>query len=318
MSYFPYVKGEFYDLYAFRDTAELLARRRFTPIIEPVNEYLGGLAPTIEILNLANVTPVVVVNPEFCSDNDYEKVISNLNQEIRSYNNFTVGLRLHAKMCPKFVLEVCQKLNSRNVALIHTDFNPDIGFVNELWKRNNVEANIFILDDCGRLYVKRYERFNNKVLIRDGKKYKNELNSYPDFEFFSDLHITYKDYNAKGFGDYLMIGKNAKDTFRNPLISSIHLTFLDHERDNAMYTYHFISDTDKKYFDPTSIFLSALSKLIKFIDSSKSIIYETSALHKFRKLAENSYFPGSGYINQLSIRHHIETLAYYSKLEKVI
>ena len=311
MSYFPYVKGEFYDLYAFRDTADLLARRSFTPIIEPVNDILGALARTVQVLNDASVTPIVVVNPGYGSDDDYHGVMSSLSKEIKCNNKYTVGLRLHDKMCPELVLETCKILGTYDVALIHSGFIPSNGFVDKMMSLTNVTANIFILEDCGRLYVKKFNNFRNKILVRDGVRIRDGKNDYPESEFFSDLHITFEDEKANGFGDYLTMGKNGEYTDRNFMRFSIHLTFLDAERDNAMFMYHFFPDEDMKFISTSAMFLNALSKLFNIVDNANQTYYETEALRIFRRLNDKQHCPGLGYIHQVSMMHHIETLAYH-------
>ena len=41
--YFPYFRGKQYELVTIRETAELMAKSKFVPIIEPVKESLRGL-----------------------------------------------------------------------------------------------------------------------------------------------------------------------------------------------------------------------------------------------------------------------------------
>lgn len=282
-----------------------------------MNENLGGLAWTVQALNAASVTPIIVVNPRYGSDDDYHGVMSSLSKEIKCSNEYTVGLRLHPKMCPELALETCKRLDAYEVALIHSGFNPSNGFVDKMKSLTNITANIFILEDCGRMYVKKFNHFGNIVLVRDGVRIRDRQKDYPESEFFGDLHITFEDDKANGFGDYLSMGKNGEYIDRNFFRFSIHLTFLDAERDNAMFMYHFFPDEELKFISTNSMFLNALSKLFNIVDNVNQTFYKTEALRIFRKLYDKQHCTGLVYIHQLSMMHHIETLAYHSTNGKV-
>lgn len=60
--YYPYFRGKQFELIAIRESAELIARSGFVPIIEPVRESLGGLNKTLEFLAEAGAGAIVVVN----------------------------------------------------------------------------------------------------------------------------------------------------------------------------------------------------------------------------------------------------------------
>ena len=92
---------------------------------------------------------------------------------------------------------------------------------------------------------------------------------------------------------------------------AIHLTFIDPEKDDVMYIYHFVSDTRDTPTDPAGKFAQALKKLIDKLESGKSKLHETSAIQEFRELHAKGHFPGLGYVKKLSMKHHIETLAHY-------
>lgn len=94
---------------------------------------------------------------------------------------------------------------------------------------------------------------------------------------------------------------------------AIHLTFIDRDKDDVMYIYHFVSDTKDTPTDPAGKFAQALSKLITKLDSGDSGIFEGAAIEEFRGLHAKGHFPGLGYVKKLSMKHHIETLANYLK-----
>jgi hypothetical protein len=89
------------------------------------------------------------------------------------------------------------------------------------------------------------------------------------------------------------------------------LTFIDPDKDDAMFIYHFVSKTRDTPTDPAGKFAEALDKLITKLDSGTSMLFETSAISEFRELHARGHFPGLGYVKKLSMKHHIETLANY-------
>lgn len=130
-------------------------------------------------------------------------------------------------------------------------------------------------------------------------------------EEFSDLHVTYDDLGMNGFGDFLIVGDVYSEGGGPAYAVAIHLTFIDPDKDDVMYIYHFVSDTKDTPTDPAGKFGQALAKLIKTLDSGTSKLLETEAIKEFRGLHEKGHFPGLGYVKKLSMKHHIETLAAY-------
>ena len=61
--YRPYFRGKQYELITIRETADLLAKANFVPIIEPVKETLSGLTRALKAICDANGKVIVVVNP---------------------------------------------------------------------------------------------------------------------------------------------------------------------------------------------------------------------------------------------------------------
>jgi hypothetical protein len=61
--YHPYFRGKQFELITIRETAELLAKKNFVPVIEPVRESLGGLKKTLSTVCDAGGRAIVIVNP---------------------------------------------------------------------------------------------------------------------------------------------------------------------------------------------------------------------------------------------------------------
>lgn len=114
-----------------------------------------------------------------------------------------------------------------------------------------------------------------------------------------------------GFGDFLIVGNEFHEGGGPAYAVAIHLTFIDPDKDDAMYIYHFVSKTKDTPTDPAGKFGEALQKLIEKLESGDSKLLETTAIKEFRELHEKGHFPGLGYIKKLSMNHHIETIADY-------
>ena len=136
------------------------------------------------------------------------------------------------------------------------------------------------------------------------KKGKNE--DYPDNEFFSDLHLVYDEEHYKGFGDFLIVGDTYSPTGGPAYAVAIHLTYIDN--DEEIWVKHFVSDTNGTPVDPAGKFIEALEKLVRYVDSDESEIFESEALAEFKDLYKNKNFPGLGYVKKLSMKHHIELI----------
>ena len=115
----------------------------------------------------------------------------------------------------------------------------------------------------------------------------------------------------EGFGDFLIVGDNYSETGGPAYAVAIHLTFIDPDKDDSMWIYHFVSERQDTPTDPAGKFAEALEKMMRILDRRNSKILETSAVKEFRDLHRQGHFPGLGYVKKLSMNHHVETLAHY-------
>ena len=311
MSYYPYLRGNLSDLLTLRDTAKLMARHNFTPIIEAKLDQLYSVRDTIDRLNREKVKPIVILNPYSEHSRHSEISAHNHWQHLGKSNKYTLGLQLHSDMCSELAIEICRRNRDRKIALIHTGFRASNGFAYEIKSIPNVKTNVFIESDCGKLYMEKFNFLQENILIRDGLKFRSEYSNCPNSEFFSDLHITYNQEKVIGFGDFLSVGRVSEKYKYPEKTYSINLTYLEPKHDNAMFVYHFLSDKNVTPKSRGSLFLSALSKLINAVDSKDSNIFKTKAIEQFQELNATKYYPGVSFVRQLLLTHHIETLSHY-------
>lgn len=305
--YYPYFRGKQFELVSIREKAKLIADSSFVPIIEPVRESLNGLQKALDAIREADGEAVVIINPSY---GDHQsgglEITTLLESEYSNYNKIRAGILTFSDM----TVEDLEKLYARNTdlrpILIHSGFNsPKLLASN--FENSDESINIFMDDKTNILYRKNFDK-GVRVLIKDGfNKVKNA--DYPAVEEYSDLHITYSDFGMDGFGDFLTVGDSYSEGGGPAYAVAIHLTFINPDNDDVMYIYHFVSDTKDTPTDPAGKFLQALNKLIALLDSGESHLEETSAIKVFRELHAKKHFPGLGYVKNLSMNHHLETMA---------
>ncbi|MCW5731271.1 MAG: sce7725 family protein [Alphaproteobacteria bacterium] len=309
--YHPYLRGKLNELNTVRATAGSMAERQFVPIIEPVKEALSGLKRTLDAVVEAKGKAVVIVNP-FHGDfsGDGQSISDLLGEHFKKRDGISAGILLKDSMAVNHIAELCKTHEGHPLALIHAGVADANGLADTLKDNLPAMLHVFFERHCGKLYQKHFNT-GHRVLIRDGfQRRKNR--EYPKVELFSDLHATYDLEGMNGFGDFLIVGDDFSETGGPAYAVAIHITFIDADNDNAMYVYHFVSDSQDTPKDPAGKFGEALAKMIKVLGKpGTSKVLETRAVEEFRELNARKHFPGLGYIKKLSMQHHIETLADY-------
>ncbi|OPX56188.1 hypothetical protein SAMN02745127_00724 [Oceanospirillum multiglobuliferum] len=310
--YYPYFRGKQFELITIREMAPLLAENHFIPIIEPVRESFNGLKKALGAIHDADGGAIVIVNPYHGDHQDDGANISCfLEDEFSDSEKISAGILLRNGMTVDDALHCFEQHQSHNPVLVHAGFTEPKALAAKLETRMPELTNIFIDDYAKLLYRKHFGR-SKRILIRDG--FNRQRNAdYPEVEVFSEVHATYSDLGMSGFGDFLMVGDAYTEGGGPAYAVAIHLTFIDREKDDVMYIYHFVSDTKDTPTDPAGKFGQALNKLISKLESGTSGIFEGKAIEEFKALHAKGHFPGLGYVKKLSMKHHIETLADYLK-----
>jgi len=307
------MRGKQYELLTVRETSEVMSAAGFVAIIAPVRSQLRGLHKALDAVCDAGGRAVLIVNPEHGQlSHDGSSISELLDEEFEGHDNLMVGVRLHTGMDADQAVSICESANGKTIAVIHAGFKDATEFSKRIADFDNIHAHIFMEDDCGKLYQKKFKADGvERILIRNGFE-RRRNRDHPESEYFSDLHITYSDEGVDGFGDFLTVGDGYSESGGPAYTIAIHLTYIDPDQDSAMYLRHFLSDRQDSPEDPGGKFAEALSKLIEFLEGpSGHKVYETTAIAEFRDLHERAHYPGLGYLKKLSMRHHIETLAKY-------
>lgn len=313
--YHPYFRGKQFELITIREMAKILARSAFVPIIEPVKEPLSGLERTLRAICDAKGKAIVVINPDYGDHaEDGASIFSLLNSEFPREEGIAAGILLKDGMTVDNAIEYCNRQEYCNPVFIHAGFSEPKKLAEKLEDSRKKSQHVFVERYCGKLYRKHFEH-SKRILLRDGflgNGFQRRRNAdYPEVEVFSDLHVTYNEDRMNGFGDFLIVGDDYSEGGGPAYAVAIHLTFIDPDKDDVMYIYHFLSTTRDTPTDPAGKFGQALTKLIDKLNSRNSKLFEGEAIQEFRGLHDKQHFPGLGYVKKLSMKHHIETLSNY-------
>ena len=307
--YYPYFRGKQYDLITIRECASIMSEQGFVPIIEPVKEALNGLIRAIDSVSDAGGSISLIVNPQYGDlSEDPSSLIELLGDKYEESANVIAGVLLTDETDVHQVVNILESVGQRKKLFIHAGFTDPRGLLN-LLPVNDDSAHVFLDGHNGRLYQRNFSDFE-KIVVKNGfEKRANRL--HPAVEFFSDLHVTFEDDGAEGFGDFLIAGDEYSEGGGPAYAVAIHLTFIDDEQDDGMYIHHFKSDRFETPTDPAGKFAEALSKLVIEAQRPGTKVLRTRAVDEFIELHGRGHFPGLGYVKKLSMQHHIEVMADY-------
>lgn len=307
--YYPYFRGKQYDLITIRECADIMSERGFVPIIEPVKEAVNGLIRAIDAVSDAGGSISLIVNPRYGDlSADPSRLIELLDSNYEHAANVYAGVLLTDETDVRQIENILESVGQRKKLFIHAGFTDARGLLSIL-PRDDDSAHVFLDGYNGRLYQRNFTDFE-KIVVKNGfEKRANRL--HPAVEFFSDLHVTFEDDGAEGFGDFLIVGDEYSEGGGPAYAVAIHLTFIDDDQDDGMYIHHFKSDRFETPTDPAGKFAEALRKLVDEALRPDTKIFRTRAVDEFIELHERGHFPGLGYVKKLSMQHHIEVMADY-------
>lgn len=308
--YYPFLRGRQNELLALRESVQIINQAGFNPIIEPVQEKFDDLDRTLKHFTDTHAT--IILNPRNGKlKNNHEKVVDHFNKKYADCETIAPALLLTASLTLDEVLKQVDQYAKQKLTFIHAGFLHNEELVKQL--SEPVCDHVF-LDSPNTHYVKAFER-QNRVLICDGFNRQIRNADYAPLSQFSDLHTMFQDQGWDGYGDFATIGDYFREGGTTPHVVAIHVTYIDPKQNNAMFAHHFTSDIDNKSDEPKDKFLAALGILYEEVNKSGSLILKTSGIEKFCELYRDQHYPGLGVVKKLSIKHHLETLAYYHKEE---
>lgn len=308
--YYPYVRGKQNELLAIRQTANLLAKHDFRPIIEPVKMSTAGLERALETLCEANGSTILIANPEHGElKYNHSRIKEFINENYKNTSNICIGILLSEHLSIDDTVHEIKAFSSKKIYLIHKGFlNPQL--LAERLKQKGVPpvaGHIFVASKCNDIYKNSFTDWPIKILLKDGFVKAPTNKDYIGTEAFSKLHLTFAKMGMTGFGDYLTVGDNYSDGGGPARAVAIHLTLIDKLKNDEMFIKHYISNSNDDANDPAGKFLEALNKLIK--DLNAGSLPRTSATREYENFHKKQHFPGLGYLKKLSLVHHVEIIS---------
>ena len=309
--YHPYFRGKQYELIAIRESAGVLSAAGFVPIIEPVREQMSGLKKALDSIRDANGSAVVIANPQIgdLTENG-ESIVSFIKEEFKAGDSIRFGQIVTDSQTLDQIKTSFEEFGDFPKDIVHFGFG-DPKSLSDYAAEESVSVHVFPEGYSGKLYQRNFKKKGSRILLRDGFEQRRNRDHPDAAEFFSDLHITFDEEGMDGFGDYLIVGDEYRESGGPAYTIAIHLTFIDSLQDDAMFIQHFKSDRQDTPKDPAGKFAEALAKLVNHLNGGSSQFYETSAIQEFRQLHDTGHYPGLGYVKKLAMKHHIETLAIY-------
>lgn len=307
--YYPFIRGKQFELLMLREMARPIAEWGFVPIIEPVKGNFSSLIRALDALIANKCRFILIGNPsigELKKNNSslWKEIINN---QLRDYKNYSVGLHLGAEDTLDTARSFFDKHNFPT-SVIHFGF-PDGKGLSSIIADNKYEISehVFIEQKSTTLYRRHFK--GKRVLIDDGFIVRKNK-EYPLTEKFSELYLTYQDLGFDAFGDFLIVGSEFKEGGGPAYAVAIHLTYADPVLEDIISVKHYVSDNTSTQDDPGGKFLESLKKLTSDIQMPRSPILRTLAVEEYFKLYEEKHFPGLGYVKKLSMQHHMELIAH--------
>ena len=302
--YFPYLRGKIYELALIEDCMEIIRRNhRIVPIVEPVRRECGNLAKKMIAYIEKGVPIVLITNPtvgELC--NQPHKILDDVVPMLnRKGDSHILGFILTESTNSADIQRFMDQTRDNKVCFIHAYEYPNPRVFMGI---NNIAYHIFLSGMVDTLYQRHFTEPKN-VIIEDGFKLKQKNALYPNDENFSSINLTYKEGGFVGFGDYLIVGKEYKESGGPAHAVVIHLTYT--KENGGIGIRHFVSDRTDSNQDTPGKFGEALAKLIA--ERTNPRIIPTMAISNYQDLYDSDHFPGLGFVKKLSMEHHIELMA---------
>ncbi len=311
--YYPYFRGKQFELIAIREQAELLAKAKFTPVIEPVRSQLKSLERALEAVCEADGQAFVVVNPEHGDHkSDGTNITDLLKENYLDRANISAAILLQETSTTDDAIAALHEQMDHDPMLIHAGFSEADLLLEEIQNDDSLQGvkHGFVEHRTTGRYRRKFRDAESRVLFKDGfEKQRNA--DYRPSEFFSDVHFEFRETGFGGFGDFLTVGDTYSESGGPAYAVAIHLTYINPDQDDEMYVYHFVSDRTETPTDPAGKFAEALAKLKKIYETGTSNLYRGTALDEFLDLEKRGHFPGLGHVKKLSMVHHLETMAHY-------
>lgn len=301
--YFPILRGKGSEFLALEEEKELILGKGIVPIIELVKE-------TKNFKHVIDIPIIIIANPivgEFTKDASW--IDSYIIENIDKHKSITVGYQITNMTTKEDIGKFIVKWRNYDKCFIHHYKFNDIDWLLREYKDENI-INIINIDKTDKNYLNYINlHFEKVVILSDGFDKKNRNADYPEWSYFTNYCLEYKDDDLYGYSDYLTIGSKYIEGGGPAKVVAIHYTYKNDEGD--IITKHFTSEDSSKDKEFKEKYMEALTKLANFIYLNEED--NTDASNRFYSLYEDNHVTNLAKLKQYSMQRHIESIILYSK-----
>ncbi|BBV67868.1 sce7725 family protein [Citrobacter freundii] len=310
--YYCYLRAKQYELLAVRSCLTKIVQKNMVAIIEPVRESDRDLYSCLRDARDNNARVILIVNPKCGELEGNERASETLiNGAIEINPQIELGYIVDDTTSSSQLTNFFNNYQSQKKSIIHNGRYANTQQLLQLESSDNLfKDNIFIDGTCSAIYISNFNS-TSKVLIRDGLNRTQTNAGYANniIEFFSDLHLNYRQLGFNGFGDFSIVGNHFAEGGGQAITAVIHITYENIDR-TEIQVHHFLSDPRVVVEDVAILIDEALEKLDAFLSSQRPDILNWSTA--CRELVDIYNTPGGrtnlAYIKKMSIKHHFELM----------
>jgi hypothetical protein len=299
MTYFPFIRGQRFDLTAMREILPHLGTSEFptTPnfIIEPVKGDLADLKKTVSAYESSGKSAkiILLINPMVGQKPSLDDLINIANANPKTViPAFVPGNHNHRGSHTDFI----SKVSSNDVVLIHEYDNPAAN-AESITIRS--AKNVIFDVETGKLGFSYIAHLTStRVLIEDAFTNHPNNASYPSDEVFTGTHLL-KPLSHKYYGDYTIMRKDYKIGGGKANAIALHSGY---HTLTEIRMKHFVSDPSLISATQAVMYDDALKKLLSF--SSTPTALHTLGLKEF--IASKPKYPGLPKAKQFGVMHHLQ------------
>ncbi|MER3149960.1 sce7725 family protein [Salmonella enterica subsp. enterica serovar Larochelle] len=310
--YYCYLRAKQYELLAVRSCLTKIVQKNMVAIIEPVRESDRDLYSCLRDARDNNARVILIVNPKCGELEGNERASETLiNGAIEINPQIELGYIVDDTTSSSQLTSFFNIYQNQKKSIIHNGRYANTQQLLQLESSDNLfKDNIFIDGTCSAIYISNFNS-TSKVLIRDGLNRTQTNAGYANniIEFFSDLHLNYRQLGFNGFGDFSIVGNHFAEGGGQAITAVIHITYENIDR-TEIQVHHFLSDPRVVVEDVAILIDEALEKLDAFLSSQRPDILNWSTA--CRELVDIYNTPGGrtnlAYIKKMSIKHHFELM----------
>jgi hypothetical protein len=304
--YFPILRAKRYEMEALVEAAPAIIHSgKIFPIIEPVNRDIRPVIQKLQSLRSLRVPVIVVLNPARGElARDVSTVANALNASGLSADpGVTIAIHLHENAQLASIQHLVQDPANHPLVIIHR--NPRRRAPTPLPLPAG-QVLYRVVDNA--IPVPTRPALGAGTLIELHHCFQRRNNAdYSADEFFTDPQRNLIQPGIRGFSDFTVVGDIDPRGGGAAHAVALHLTYQTPA--GAIRIRHFVSDDVIGTRNPGGKFVQALAKLVAFTQQNP-MPYSTAVPEFLALYSPRPHYPGLGIVKKLSIRHHLELMAY--------